>query len=954
MTLGRADFDAFFTALHDGQKPFTWQRRLLDTVLDDGWPDALVAPTGSGKTAAIDVHVFALAVAAANGSLLPPRRLAMIVARRVLVDDQYRHALTIAKRLAEPTASPIVAEVAEVLWQLQADIRSPHDDSDSPQSPLLVARLRGGLPPSRRWTDHPTAAAVLCATPDMWGSRLLFRGYGSSPRAWPREAGLLAVDTVALVDEAHLSRQLVRTARRVGELVPVAERKWDGPPVLQVVETTATPDDTTANRLGVEDDDLADSATLEARLRRPKPVTLLPSKDWATTLAPSKGSATSTPRARVAEKLARQTVGLLDASNGRTVGCFVNTVDRAVSVTAALQDTKITGRELTVVMVCGQVRPIDIELLEQRYPGLLTPQGNAEVDVIISTQSLEVGVDLDLAGMVTELASGSALAQRAGRINRLGRRETGPIVVIVPDGTIRPAARSGPYGSEELVAAHEWIERRANDSRRGLAPWALREDPAPAAGPRRTLLQRPELGQVWHWARTSDDLAADPELDLWLSDDLAPESAVGIAMRHDLPEDLTEAVELITFLPPRPHEIFAVPLNRARDALADAGARAGEPDRHVPLPAVLVRGDDIGPLDWATTDNGRRPRIRPGDIVVLDAATPLFTASHSGDHRTPPVLAPAGEVPLHPAEDVLEATADLGRDLRSGEVVHRIDLDTAPSLAELLSLTQDDPEVQPLDEREIVRDWLHDHGNGRMALAAAALLRDADRTVDVMVQRDTEDVPVRALVIDGRRAVADEYVRQEWTPNPKPVRLDPHQRAVADRVGEMAGQLGLSDELTAALREAALHHDDGKADPRFQIRLGARSPEPWAKSQDLDTPEKVRHRRDRSDLPPYWRHEQRSVVDAWPAIPADLDRDLVARLIGTTHGHGRSWFPHTSSELLGAHDGPETREVAEMLFDEGGWDELIERTQLRYGAWGCAYLEALLRAADGRISAEGK
>jgi CRISPR-associated endonuclease/helicase Cas3 len=68
------------------------------------------------------------------------------------------------------------------------------------------------------------------------------------------------------------------------------------------------PDDTTDNRLGVEDDDLADNATLEARLRRPKPVTLVPSKDWAATLAPAKGSATSTPRARVADELARQTV----------------------------------------------------------------------------------------------------------------------------------------------------------------------------------------------------------------------------------------------------------------------------------------------------------------------------------------------------------------------------------------------------------------------------------------------------------------------------------------------------------------------------------------------------------------------------------------------------------------------------------------------------------------------
>jgi CRISPR-associated endonuclease/helicase Cas3 len=95
-------------------------------------------------------------------------------------------------------------------------------------------------------------------------------------------------------------------------------------------------------------------------------------------------------------------------------------------------------------------------------------------------------------------------------------------------------------------------------------------------------------------------------------------------------------------------------------------------------------------------------------------------------------------------------------------------------------------------------------------------------------------------------------------------------------------------------------------------------------------------------------------VDAWPTIPKDLDRELVARLIGTTHGHGRSWFPHNSRELLNSSDTTDAQEIAATLFDEGDWDELIEHTQQHYGVWGCAYLEAILRAADGQISAEGR
>ncbi|WP_253863725.1 type I-G CRISPR-associated helicase/endonuclease Cas3g [Prauserella halophila] len=937
----RDDFRAFFAELHEGHEPFPWQWRLLDTVLRTRrWPEALVAPTGSGKTSAIDVHVFALAVAVAEGDPLPPRRLAMVVNRRVLVDDQYAHARALADRLAEPGEAPVLRAVAEQLWRVQGRFDERADSPEQATSPLLAARLRGGIPPSRRWSDHPTAAAVLCATPDMFGSRLLFRGYGSSARAWPREAGLLAVDTAALIDEAHLSRQLLHTARRVGELVALAERQWHGPSPLQVVETTATPGGADGVHLGVEDADLAEEGTLCARLTRPKPVELVAVKQWAATKPPAK----------VVDELARHTVSLRDRGLGGTVGCFVNTVARAVDVAERLRATR--DRELTVVLICGQIRPIDLQRLDDTYPGVLGPGGNAAVDVIVSTQSLEVGVDLDLAGIVTDLASGSALAQRAGRVNRRGERDEGPVIVIVPDEGLRNDTRSGPYAGDDLIAAHEWIERRAA-APEGLAPWALREDPPPTPRTRRRLLQRPEPGNVWHWARTSDSLASDPELELWLSEDFDPDFNVGVVVRK-FPADTTEAVEWVSLLPPRRHETFSVPVDTAREALVAAGRAETR--------AIVVRGDQVAPVVWERTEAGTdRPRIRPGDVVVVDELTRMFTASGRDGSETPQVVTVSGG---SAADDVLEDTAELLPELRPGDVVYRCELgprsgrgdgevdESVADLARQLEAPTDVPETE-IDEPAVVLDWLEAHATGHMAEAARDLLRNGDR-VEVVVQRDEDGAPCRAVVIDRRRATADEYVRQEWTPNTDSVPLDKHQQAVGQRVTELARLLGLPGDTVEVLRTAAEHHDDGKADPRFQRRLGGDAEMLLAKSAGEPARAALRRRQEASELPTGWRHEQRSVVDAWPQLSPDGDRELVVRLVGTTHGHGRAEFPHVAGELMSQDDSDAARSLATTLFDEGDWPQLIHRTERRYGVWICAYLEAVLRAADGQISAEGR
>ena len=86
--------------------------------------------------------------------------------------------------------------------------------------------------------------------------------------------------------------------------------------------------------------------------------------------------------------------------------------------------------------------------------------------------------------------------------------------------------------------------------------------------------------------------------------------------------------------------------------------------------------------------------------------------------------------------------------------------------------------------------------------------------------------------------------------------------------------------------------------------------------------------------------------------------DLALRIIGCSHGHGRNSFAHTDRILLPQNSqdpiSDTLQEQAHELFFTGRWEELIERTDVEFGPYMTAYLEALERAADVQISAEGK
>src|SRR3990172_9223810 len=96
-----ADFAPFFRLVY-GYNPFPWQERLASDVITCGtWPPVLALPTSAGKTAAIDIAVFALACEADRPlqERCAPLRIFFVIDRRIVVDEAYARARFLAEKL---------------------------------------------------------------------------------------------------------------------------------------------------------------------------------------------------------------------------------------------------------------------------------------------------------------------------------------------------------------------------------------------------------------------------------------------------------------------------------------------------------------------------------------------------------------------------------------------------------------------------------------------------------------------------------------------------------------------------------------------------------------------------------------------------------------------------------------------------------------------------------------
>ena len=956
MPLVASDFAGFFEAAN-GVSPFPWQSRLAGQVLEGSWPDVLALPTAAGKTACLDIAVFALACCA--DGIRPPRRIFFVVDRRVIVDEAFERARRLADRLRRAD-SGILKSVADRLRQLAGG-----DD------PLICFQLRGGIYRDDAWARSPIQPTIIASTVDQIGSRLLYRGYGlRSGSAWPIHAGLAANDSLILLDEAHCSNPFRQTATAIARY-----RTWGDQairsPFRMVLMSATPPVDCPASsilRLGQED---VSHPVLRRRLQASKPARLVVADK-------AKGGGAIHELARVLAKQATAQPGV------KAICILVNRVAAARAVQAMLEEA---GED--AVLLTGRMRPLDRDQLmggwmprgsdPQGPRGLLTWFG-ARADkpelphrvFVVATQCLEVGANLDFEAMVSECASLDALRQRFGRLNRLGHHAHSPGVIVIRGDQVEPKEEDPIYGSA-LPRTWQWLGRHA---RAGVVDMGIN---AVQAALNSDLAADPDLlanlcppapdapvmlpAHVDCWVQTSPIPCPDPDVSIFLHGPRRGAADVQVCWRADVDEadpDEQKWIEAAALCPPASAECMPVPLMMVRRWLtgdmedrdsgdapaAEQEATEGEVSAHMVLRWL---GPDASEL---VTDP---VAIRPGDTLILAA-----NAAGSDSFGCLP-----GHVVGQAVNDLGEE-ANLRARAKAVLRVHPAVMASWPGGAarqRLLELATDSASIDNIDAiRESLADLAQVAGLPPWLTAAARSLAQ-DRRLAI------HHHPFCGLVLRGSRLVrgwtaeSASFTDEDQTSSATvSVPLHQHLQGVADRAKTFAEACGLSQPLAEDIALAARCHDLGKADPRFQAFLRGGTGLPGlllAKSQDAPrTPQALVVARQRSGYPVGGRHELLSVrmLEAAGLLSRAADPDLVLHLIACHHGRCRPFAPVvedpspvTASLML---DGCTIQAGSSTGLErlDSGVSERFWRLVRRYGWWGVAYLEAIVRLADHRCS----
>jgi len=747
---------------------------------------------------------------------------------------------------------------------------------------IAVSTLRGQRADNAEWRIDPARPAIVIGTVDMIGSRLLFGGYGCGFRSKPLHAGFLGQDVWLVHDEAHLEPAFQQLLTAVRS---EQETSGDVRPFLVTALTATSRDGAVDLRLTADD---LEHEVVAARLHARKALALHHEEQKALVDAVV---------ARVLEH----------RESGQAILVYLRTVEDVDRVCDRLRDANVTVEQLT-----GTLRGFERDRLvaENRVFKRFAPAASAVEPAqgtvcLVCTSAGEVGINMSADHMVCDLTPFDSMAQRLGRVNRFGNGAAYIDVVVagLRDNTDGGAsAPEDPYAAARartaaLLAMLPIIERTpAGIDRRDASPAALealpldarREafTPGPVALPARDV-----LFDKWALTTVRGTLPGRPPLEEWLHG-IAPwdPPETTVAWRMEVEKitgpllDEHPADDLLELYPLKPHELLRDRTDRVFTHLEDIADR--EPDK----PVWLIDDDDsVEVLTFKTL-------VEKG-AAALAYCTVLLPPSAGGlalDESRRPTGRLSGRTAAEQSEsEIAYDVADSWLDEQGRPRRRRV--------------WNSDPVPEGM---RLVRT---------IAIETSSTEEDGEPVVDVWRWFTR---PVHADDEGSRTGLREQPLDEHL------VRAEAFATALAER-------LQLDGTEASAVRMAARLHDLGKARAVWQRSI-----------RNLQYPEKVLAKSG-NVLPlrslSSYRHELGSLIDVrgrseFQALPPAA-QDLLLHLVAAHHGRARPAF--RAHEV---HD-PERLEDAAAAAARDAMAR-YGRLQRRYGRWGLAFLESLLRAAD--------
>ncbi len=924
--------------LKEGEDLFPWQVELLRRFRCGEAVSSLDIPTGLGKTSVMAIWLVARALKAEK----LPRRLVYVVDRRAVVDQ--------------------ATEVAESLREWVAGDRCVACALGLKDRPLPISTLRGQYVDNREWLEDPSSPAIIVGTVDMVGSRLLFSGYGVSRRMRPYHAGLLGVDTLVVLDESHLVpafEELLRQIEKGTDLFGPKDgalRNLIPPFKLLSLSATGRTQGNSVLRLTEED---CKHDVVRKRLNARKSLEIRPLDE----------------KTKLEDALAKHAWTL--AGNGGTavrVLVYADSRDVARKAKEAVEKlakgNKKQGKpevKIETELFVGGRRVLERERAKKRLEELGFLAGSKVERTcpvfLFATSAGEVGVELDADHMVCDLVAWERMVQRLGRVNRRGDGDARVIVVaeegLLSEKELREVKNRGNKLSEMQEKILKLFDERkkANEAGKKLkesdtkklkdyearvAQYYLLLEIAREGGslsPKSLLKLREcqNLASLFHEATTPEPLrpaltrplvdawamtllekhTGRPDIQPWLRgwiEDDPPQTRVVwreyLPVRTEgRPPSRKDIEAFFEAAPPHLSEILETETYRVVDWIAarakhvreqqeqrqentDVVAFALGPDGRLRKHFTLAELASFKEKQDKKEKSEKEKEDKQGFFGRLAGATLILDARLGG----------LKDGLLDDKESTLPQTADNDQTWLGGD---------------LIGFRIRSIEASTVVQRD--RDWRE-----RFRFAAA-LTWEGEAT--------------RWLIVQKRRGDAATEEDRSVT---NPQLLDEHQKWTEALARRLATALGLDDKLANVLTLAACFHDEGKRAKRWQQAFNAPGNGVYAKTEGPIN----------YQLLDGYRHELGSLLriendgriqnlDGRIQKISEEDRDLVLHLITAHHGFAR---PVISTS--GCEDTPPSA----LKEKAAGIALRFARLQARWGPWGLAWWEALLRAADQQAS----